>query len=207
MLKVAQMVILFMSTLYLSLIVVLFFVKKRISNDDTEIYKKMLITNLNAIIIEFILYMTGNTSLVKEGLGLSIFLILSKLFVGVIVGWFILIAKYTLLICDKARSNKLSTQNKKKLNRIINIAYIIVLIIILLLPVEFILLDNGATGYTQGPATMFAAALIISLCVFMLIELIRARKKLNRKEFTPIIILLILMMISTSVQSANPQIL
>ncbi len=208
MLKVIQMVMLFMSTLYLGLIVILFFVKKRVSNDDTEIYKKMLITNLNAIIIEFILYMTGNTSLVKDGIGLSLFLILSKLFVGIVVGWFILIAKYTLLICDKARNNKLSAlQNKKKLNNIINISYIIVLIIILLLPVKFILLDNGATGYTQGPATSFAAILIMGLCVFMLIELIRARKKLNSKEFTPIIILLILMLISTSIQTSNPQLL
>ena len=113
MLKVIQMVMLFMSTLYLGLIVVLFFIKKRVANDDTEIYKKMLITNLNAIIIEFILYMTGNTSLVKEGLGLDIFLLLSKLFVGVIVGWFILITKYTLIICDKVRKRNLSLENNK----------------------------------------------------------------------------------------------
>ena len=56
MMKLVQMTMLLMSLLYLIIVSVLFFVKKRIFNNDTEIYKRMLFTNFLSIFVELLLY-------------------------------------------------------------------------------------------------------------------------------------------------------
>ncbi len=206
MLKAIQMVILLMSTLYLCIIVILFFLKKRINNDDTEIYKKMLIINLASIASELLLFLTGETNLVKNKAGLFIFLTFSKVFVCIIISWFLYIMKYTILLCDKVKKKKLDTEEKKKtLFRKINIIAAIVMIIVMLMPVEFIL-SNGE-GYTTGLATKAAFIILVTICIVMFVELISARKKINRKEFMPIILLLVLMFLTTGIQAANPKLL
>ena len=46
MLKAVQMSMLIMSMVYLSIITILFFIKGRVANDDTELYKKMILVNI-----------------------------------------------------------------------------------------------------------------------------------------------------------------
>lgn len=206
MLLIAQSVMLIMSLIYLGIIVVLFFTKKRVSNDDTKIYKKMLAANLLSIISETLLYGLGPAVLKNGTVMTYVYLMLSKIFVCFVTYWFSLIAKYTFLICDKVKNNKYGDINKKqRLFFRINIISFICAVVILLLPVELILLADG--GYTQGPATAFGFIINFGLCLFMLICLIRARKKIGRKEFIPIIILLILILASTIIQASFPQLL
>ena len=206
MLKIIQSVMLVMSLVYLGVIIILFFVKKSVKNDDTKIYKNMLIANLLSIIAELSLYVLGPIVLNKELIITFIYLMLSKIFVCLVTYWFSLIAKYTFLICDKVKKNKYENpEKKKKLFNMINTISIVIASIILLLPVELIILEDG--GYTQGPATALGFMLIFASCFFMLFELIKTHKKIGRKEFVPIIILLILILASTLVQAVFPQLL
>ena len=64
MLKIIQMTMLIMSMLYLSIISILFFIKERISNDDTKIYKKMILTCFLTTITELSLYLISYTPLI-----------------------------------------------------------------------------------------------------------------------------------------------
>lgn len=206
MLKTVQFVMLIMSLIYLSTILILFFVKKRVSNDDTKIYKNMLLANLLSIIAELLLYILGPLVLSKEPVITFMYLMISKIFVCFVTYWFSLIAKYTFLICDKVKKNKYGEElKKKKLFLILNTISIIVAAIIILLPVELILLEDG--GFTQGPATAVGFVIIFILCFFMLFNLIKVHKQIGRKEFVPIIVLLSLILISTFVQASFPQIL
>jgi len=204
MLAVIQVVMLAMSGVYLGLIVLLFFMKERIHNDDTRIYKNMLITNLASIAAEILLYVMVPFN--ATDFGLFLFLNWSKVFVCIVISWFILITRYTILICDKVSQNKLKDeQTRKKVANAINIMSAISILIVLFLPVELIL-ANGS-GYTSGPATKFGFILIMILCLFMLFCLIRCFKDIKKKQFLPIVALLIVMTISTFIQAMNPQLL
>ena len=77
--------------------------------------------------------------------------------------------------------------------------------IILLLPVELVVTESG--GFTTGIATQVAFMVIITLCLFMLFCLIKSHKQIIKKEFVPIIALLLFIMISTMIQASFPQLL
>ncbi len=207
MLKLIQMTMLLMSLLYLSIISILFFIKERVSNDDTEIYKKMLLTCFLAIFAELSLYVLTYTPLLEKDIGISMFLNGSKIFVCIVITWFVFMAKYTLLVCDKFNKNKIDTiEEKKKIFMTINIATIIGMLIVLALPVEIGWIA-GTASYTTGPATKVAFVFIVMACLSMAVNLAKVRKKIGRKEFVPIIILLILIVASTVIQATNPQLL
>lgn len=207
MLVAIQTTMLLMSAIYLSIIVFLFFIKKSVVNDDTIIYKKMLVFSLLSIIAEFLLFVMGDTIYVLGGFFSKFYVFFSKIFVCLIITWFIHISKYTVLICDKVKKHKIdSEEKKKKFFSIVNIISLIVVAVILLAPANFIALETGG-GYTTGLATQLAFIVIVGLCLFMLISLISAHNKINRKEFIPIIVLLVLMIISTFIQASNPQLL
>ena len=205
--KSIQMVMLIMSGLYLLIILGFFFFKERIHNDDTKIYKDMSIINLISILSELLLYLTGDILPQINKTTLFIFLMFSKIFVCIIICWFVNITKYTLLVCDKANKHKYNTVEKKnQLFLKINLGSIMAMFFVLIAPVEFILSEEKI-GYTTGLATKIAFLIIITLCMFMLINLISVRKKIRSKEFVPIIILLLLMLVSTMIQASNPQLL
>ena len=207
MLKIIQMTMLIMSMLYLSIISILFFVKERISNDDTKIYKKMILTCFLTTITELSLYLISYTPLIETNIGLSIFLNGSKIFVCIVIAWFVYMAKYTLLVCDKFNKNKIDTvEEKQNLFKKINIFMIIGMVFVLALPVE-VGWVVGTVSYTTGPATKVGFLFIVLSCISMVINLVKVRKKIGRKEFVPIIILLILMVASTVIQATNPQLL
>lgn len=201
-----QIIILVMSLIYLSVIEIFFFSKKRVSNNDTKIYKNMLLVTIMSIFSEFLLYFMANTVYHFGSLGATIFLIFSKVFVCIVISWFVLIMKYTILICDNVNKKILTNEKKKnRLFQIINIVFGIIMGIILLLPVELVVTESG--GFTTGIATQVAFMVIITLCLFMLFCLIKSHKQIIKKEFVPIIALLLFIMISTMIQASFPQLL
>jgi len=201
-----QLVMLLMTAIYFFVILICFFSKKRVNNDDTKIYKNMLLINFGSIIAELLLYMMCFTIYNTSDFGNFIFLTFSKVFVCIVLLWFSMILKYSIIICDKVRKHVLDNElRKEKFFNKLNIAIIIIMIIEMFMPVEFISL--GVSGYTTGMATQFAFLIIILMCLFMLYCLFVARKNIKSKEFTPIILLMILMLISTFIQASNPQLL
>ncbi len=201
-----QISVLGMSLLYLLVITFMFFSKKRVNNDDTNIYKYMLIVNILAIFTEFSLYAIADAVPVMEGTRLFIFLMLSKVFVCLILLWFILIMIYTTLICDAASKKKyLETRQKTKLAYKVFTGALIEMTIVLLSPVEFVYADTS--GYTTGPATKIAFLFIIAACFTIVFYLIKNWKAVHNKKIIPIVLLLILMIATTLIQATNPQLL
>ena len=207
MLKMIQLTILGMSLLYLLIISILFFAKERISNDDTKIYKRMIFTCFITIFAEITLYTITFTPFIEEKSGKFFFLELSKLFVCIVFFWFVYMAKYTILLCNKLNNNKIENDKEKNslLNKI-NILAAIGIIFVMISPVEIGWVENEV-GYTTGPATKVGFLLIVVACISMIINLVRSRNTIVRKEFIPIIVLLALIFITTIIQITNPQLL
>ena len=194
-----QLSLLFLSFIYLSIVMIIFLFKERVVNYDTTIYKRMLLVSFISFLVECSLYLLSlfynNNSFISK-----IFLFDSKIFVCIVLLWFFLMMKYTIyLYLHHKDKNKTDISNK------LNYVYYIVAIITIFLPVSFVVTENA--GYTDGPATKFAFLAIVLCCIVMLVYLTKSKKFVKNKEFVPIIILLILMFISTFIQATHPWLL
>ena len=202
-----QLSMLIISYVYITIIGLFFFFKPKISNDDTIIYHKILIVTFLSISMEFLLYFSTMFINYENPIQKFVFLNFSKLFVCVVICWFFYMMKYTIFFVNKvAELRKLDdNKSKKRVLRKINILYFVLSSIVMILPVEFITNENE--GYTTGPATAFAFITILFTCLIMVLSLVRSKKVIKQKGFVPIILLLVLMVISTTIQAFNPQLL
>ncbi len=207
MLIVIQLTILIASLLYLSIVAISFFCRERVNSVDTRIYKNIIITNIVSIFMEMFLYLLVFTIYNTSKINSEIVLFISKAFVSIVIFWFVFLMKYTMALCFKIKYTEEEIRQKKhKFSIQINIITFILISIILLLPVE--MAGNNVSGYyVTGLATKSAFLLIMITCVVMFYNLIRNFKKLNYKEFIPIVLLLVLITISTIVQIMYPQLL
>ena len=203
-----QETMIFFSFIYLILITILFYSKKRVDNVDTRIYSKMLIISLVTVLLELSLFLSARLDFISNKIFMQVFLILSKVFVCAVIVWFMAMCNYTFVLSNKFKSEQtgIEVENKKRPS-VFNIIIIVNMIAVMFMPVKFIYPENNDGGYTTGLATKYAFLIIVVLCLTMLFNLIRSNKKINTKEFIPIIILLGLILTTTIIQATNPQLL
>lgn len=203
-----QETMIFFSFIYLILITILFYCKKRVDNMDTRIYSKMLLTNLVTVVLELSLFLSARLDFISNKIFMQVFLILSKVFVCAVIVWFMEMCNYTFVLCNKFKSQDNSAELKKE-NKpsIFTIIIAVNMLAVMFMPVKFIYPENNDGGYTTGLATKYAFLIIVVLCLTMLFNLIRSNKKINTKEFIPIIMLLGLILTTTIIQATYPQLL
>lgn len=193
--------------IYIFIIMIVFFVKERIKNEDTKLYSVLLFLTIISVIAEFVLMIAIHYNVVDVPVLKFFYLEFSKLFVSIIITWFSFMAKYTVVITkSKTNNTEEDTIKKRKDFRIISIFNIIACIITMISPVELVLMDKEVV-YTTGMATKVGFTAIIIMCFWMLIELIKSHSKIKNKQYIPIVLLLFLMIITTIVQATNPQLL
>ena len=127
------------SFVYLLLIMIIYFSKKRIDNYDTRIYTFILIVNLIGVMIDVLQFL-----MIKNNFSESSIIYINKIFLIYILFWTYLFASYIL---------NLSIKNsfQKCLNIIKNIIMIFGSMLVLILPVEY--MHDGDIIYTTGYAT------------------------------------------------------
>ena len=184
--------------IYIMIIAFLFYSKEKQTNIDTEIFSKMVVGAILSIIAESSLYFLNTVILQKPGDG-AIFLFMSKVFVCVVIFWFMLMTVYSLVVATNGQINKIRMQ------KLFNVLVCGISILILVLPVEFISMSNG--GYTSGPATTMGFMTIIICCVIIFGCIFKARKNLKNKKYIPLIILIVAMTTATVIQAIRPELL
>lgn len=193
--------ILLMSLIYLITITIIFTLKEKINSLDTKIYKKIIIINLISLILELSLYVIGGKVTEQDNSMLQFFLFLSKIFTSFICLWFYAMFKYTKAIYNKQNAQKMQDKSEKK----IDLSMLVFCFIILILPTEFIV-DNGI-GYTSGPSTKFSGLIMSASCLAMVYYLFKSKSFLKNKEFVPIILSVLALIITIVVQMLNPTLL
>ena len=216
MLGIVQTVMISFSALYFLLIFLIFMFKKRIVNTESTLYRNLLIINLLTLITEIGLFFLSKLIFMKgpwdfgkipvtEGVApfkKFMFLMISKVFIALVLLWFVDVFKYTYYLCHK---NALKKEKLKKYNSVLNIIYFVVACIILILPVEYIVTEES--GMVSGAATNVAMPCIM-LCLFgILFYVIKNFKKIEIKKTLPLIILIVLMVFAIFVQVLYPEIL
>ena len=193
------------SFIYVLTIKIIFLLKEKVDNQDTKIYNQLQNIAIISLINEIVLFLYTIFLYGKSDLANNVFLIISKLFCSMISLWFLFMFKYTRALYTKSIADE-EKQRKIFINdKALNIIFIIISSLIMISPVEFI--NESNQGYVTGPATKISALFIILLCFGMVLYIIKSKKYLKRKEFIPIILTVLLLILTVFVQTTNPQIL
>ena len=184
---------LIISFIYLVLVMIIYFVKKKIKTKENKIFSILLVTSLIGIIIDFLsVYMAFNN------IHTFIFRFINQLYLVYLLTWISLMTIYCIVISAK-------TNNTYILTKIIIILYIPMLIFLLLYPLDYTV--NGNEFYTHGLSAKIMYMLSTIYVFIMIILLIKNLKDIRQKKYGPIIFYIVLGTIVTLIQLTNPSIL
>ena len=191
------------SFIYMLLLCVVYFSKKRIKTTETGIYSQLLVLNVIGLLLEFLCCFA-----VKNMDNYPIHnIVANRLYLVYFATFVSLFTAYVYIACSKAseidKNEIVNFNTREKL--IIFGTYIVLLLAVLLLPLQY---HNEADAvYSFGPAT---DALTVACGFYMLIDILNIiinRKKLNKKKLIPMIALLICFTLAFIVRTLNPGII
>lgn len=177
-----------------TLLITIFFSKKRAKNDETKIYTYLLISSLIDSLLLFIILLIGYVSPNSE----AVIFLLNKIDFSMYILWIWLMFIYFLKISI--------TKDKvlKYYNIILKSTFIINIILIIvmwILPIN-IINQNGQMGVT-GIAVDFAMyVFVIYLLLIIMVSLFKF--KIINKKYAPLYLLIILLGISLVIKKYNP---
>lgn len=191
------------SLFYISLLLIIYFSKKRLGTVENKIYIILAVTNLIGLILDISsVYTISNMSRYPI---LNKFV--SKAYLVYLLSWMFLFTVYVFIIS----TNKKSDKNKTELhlsdykNKVYpaTILYFIFLILTIILPLYY--KDNGNVIYSYGPSTNLLY-FVSGLCIFTwLICLLLNFKQIKQKKYVPIFAFLIIGTLVTIIQGAHPE--
>ena len=165
------------SLLILLILSFMFFSKQRIKNSETTIYSKLLIVTLLGLFLEILTCIWYESGISVET---TIYKLFSKLTSSYYAVWSALFLNYLLNICNY----------KENRNRIFNFIVAFIVLIILLLPINFIKVDD--TIIPQGLSIYLTYGLCLMFLIFDIIICIKYMKKIVKSKFTPLYALIFL---------------
>lgn len=190
------------SLFYISLLLIIYFSKKRLGTVENKIYIILAITNLVGLILDISsVYTISNMSRYPT---LNKFI--SKAYLIYLLSWMFLFTVYVFVISTRKKSDK----DKIKLHltdyKMIcpaTVLYFVFLILTIMLPLYY--KDNGSVIYSYGPSTNLLY-FVSGLCIFTwLICLLANFKQIKQKKYVPIFAFLVIGTLVTVIQGAHPE--
>ena len=183
------------SLVYLVLIAVIYFSKKRLDNYDNKLYSIILIVNIFGLVLDIC-----QSLVIKYNYPDTIIHILTKSFLVYITVWTFLFCSYILSLSKKTKINE-ALQKVKYLVLFVGVLGPIIL------PIDYF--HEGNKMYTYGYSVKLIYFIVCTYMVMMifscLYNLIKNKKEI--KKYIPLLIFVITGIISTSIQYVNPSIL
>ena len=187
---------------FMILLCIVYFTKKRTKNIDNYIYPRLLIVSIISLIIEIVLYIINFRT--KESLyGTFFYDFIMRILFLVMIFWVLLFFLYYLIICIRDDSSTDEViKNRIKLSYILFAAYVI---INSMLPMNVNV--EGKLKIGAGPAVMmhylFSIVLIGSIVIMSLVY----NKKIRKKKATSIIAFIFFFFFATILTILNPELL
>ncbi len=195
--------VIFCSLIYILLLTIIYFSKKRISNIETKLYNKLLVVDIIGLFLELFCCLT-----VSEIINIDILkYIVNRLFLVFIITWVFLFSKYTISV-SFSNNSKLAQviNNKYKLfSKLFLTCYMFFCSMVLLLPLNYYF--DGTYVYSYGLAANFDFVavgffvIITLLCVFINI------KNTPRKKIIPMFVFLLFILFTMVFRLFYPGIL
>lgn len=177
--------------IYLILIIIIYYKRKRIKTKENKIYSLLLITTL----IELILGIFSYIFIINLDLFPIITRIINILYLISLDSWILFFLLYILSISSDFKS--------KKLYKIFWIVYIIVNLLISVLPINYYYKNN--IMYTNGLSVNFTYFIAVVSIVIIIINSLINLKKLNNRKYIPMFIFLLLGTIVLFLQIKYPE--
>ena len=184
-----------MNFIYIIMIMLIYFSKKRVDNLDNKIYSTILVLNSVGVVVDILQFI-----LIKNSAPTNVILFVNKLFLIYVITWTAVYNYYVISI--RRNDEKIIRSNIVKL---LLLTYVIFVVIVIALPVSYRLNDDG-TMYSTGLAVKFAygavSYYILIMFVSMIINLTHDHK--NSEKYKPVLSFLVLGSISGLLQMMNP---
>ena len=189
------------SLLYITLLTIAYFAKRRINNIENKIYAKMVIVSFMLVFFAIIDWITiglrGTYPLINE--------VISRFLLLLFTAWATLFTYYIVVV---TRIDKTKSTEDKRLDVYKNIAIIYMIgmsVALCILPLDYY--SEGTVRYSHGVATTLSFLQTIFLTTIIILSLISNRKHFVQKKYIPIIIFLLLEVATGYIQKNYPQML
>ena len=158
----------------LILLTTIFFIKKKVNNDETRIYSYILLSAIIMSIFEVV-----SAIMYKEFFGQLIYDVVAKIVLVCYVVVNYLFCNYLMTICNKSKST------------FIFLRIITIITLLLMIFTKTIYVENGGMVAPKGGPVVATFAYAICLGFYQLILAISNRKTINAKKFTPFYLFLL----------------
>lgn len=191
------------SLIYMLLLCIVYFTKKRIKTIETTIYAQLLILNVIGLTLELLCcYTVKNMDLIP------IFNIIANRSYLIYFATFVtLFTVYIYVVCNK--NNEINKSEIIKFNKIekivIGVIYVVLLLFVIALPLKYYNESNAV--YSYGLAV---DVLTLACSLFMVLDFVCIfvnLKKLNKKKLIPMFALLVCFAMSFMIRHINPGII
>lgn len=188
------------SAIYLIVLIIIYFSKKRINSIENKIFSSLIITNLIGVILDLI--STSTALYMKDAIWLNI---VSKFYLVYLITWLLIFTLYVYYISTTTKKNKKENKMYYKLKKYIIIIDFIISTLVLILPLHNYS-ENGIV-YTYGMSANLTY-LVAGICILLwIICLLINIKNVINKKFIPLFAFIIFGSIAALIQAINPQIL
>lgn len=184
---------LIISFIYLILVMIIYFSKKKINTSENKVYSILLTVTLLGVVIDF-----SSVYMAFSGLHNSFFGFVNRLYLVYLLTWISLLTSYSFII-------SLSKKAAKKGTSFIRIIYIPMAIFLLFYPLAYTVERNEF--FTHGLSANAMYGLSTIYVIVMIICLLSNIKNLKQKKYVPIIFYIFIGTFITLIQLFNPSIL
>lgn len=184
---------LIISFIYLILVMIIYFSKKKINTSENKVYSILLTVTLLGVVIDF-----SSVYMAFSGLHNGFFEFVNRLYLVYLLTWISLLTSYSFII-------SLSKKAAKKGTSFIKIIYIPMAIFLLFYPLAYTV--EGNEFFTHGLSANAMYGLSTIYVIVMIICLLSNIKNLKQKKYVPIIFYIFIGTFITLIQLFNPSIL
>ena len=193
-----SIVYLITGAIFIALLIIVFFSKKKIESEEIKCFKVLIVANLVEYIAEGILHFIFRVGNIDSILAT----IISKAYLILILFWGMFFTLYVTVLCFK--SNKY-IKLRNILRTLIGISFVVGFILIIALPeVKFHELD---VVYIYGESVDALKVFSFSYILIWVVLVLCSRDKWRNKVYIPIYINVLLLIIGGVVQGMDPSIL
>lgn len=191
------------SLIYLILIFIIYFTKKKVNNFENKLYKSLLVVNILALIFEFCCFFAvfyKDVNSVTQFLNIFI----NKGFLVLLYLWLVFFTIYITFISlyNKSRFNEFYNKKSKLIWFFIVVFCLIMFTLIIISPLSYY--NDGTYIYSYGGGTNILLVFGLFSIIINVIMALYNHKELFTKKYFPLLVLLILMTVTALARVINP---
>lgn len=188
----------FISLVYIFLLIIVYFSKKRFNSLENRIYMILIITNMIGLILDI----SSVYTIVHMDSIPMINSIITKFYLMYLITWITLLTLYIIVISlDDKKQDKVF----KRVFNIFFIIYIIVVLGMFILPLDYI--NDGKSIYSYGMSSNLVYIFSFFCMILWVICMIKNYKNLKSRKYLPMFVYMAIGLIVIIIQRFNPGIL